>query len=726
MKKIIAFITFIAIIANLVIAQPEADVAIENPRIIGNTFNFDIYIKRNNDHASWFTNDSAMLGGSSWWFTFNLTDMATTYNITYTNPVLFPAGAGYTHSVNNIGGVRLAITTVLAAVPPPANTRNMVLNRWYKMLTISALITGNSSNSSNINWDQINSALTTVNNVSNYPTTWYDSDCNIILNTKSWTGAVSTDWDNANNWSPSGVPSGVDIIYPNDPQRELSGFSISPYGTVQNLRINHLATMTIPQSTGLTVTGDVVLKGGMPNLILDAGFNAGTLSSAFIPEGDIDYNGYVIEPGHIEVHRTLYYTATTAGYYMHYVAAPVANVQLGDWDMIHGFSYAYEFRTSIQDWWNIHVVTRPTDPGYGFLLSLFDQPTATTQDVVFYDNLVLTDNPVSFSPDLTAGQYALIGNPYTAPIDWDLMNPQANITNTSWIWNPASQNYVTYTGGSGGNSSARYIQPGQSFFIQASGTVSSFSIQEADRVQSIQPYLKSGYTNLLRMYTEGGNETYDETYIRFKEGEVTGAYDLNHDGDDWPSAVGEFATEIYTMSTDGYRLAVDARPQLTAEQTDVPLYFKPAQEGEYSLFADAESMESFAGSIRIYLEDTFIPGQEWHNLRENNAYTFTSSPNDDLNRFILHFYDAEFGIDDDIAVTPVRIYSSRTDAIIINESEQLIREIHVYDITGNLMASRATVNDDMTRIFVSDNTGYYVVKVITDKAVYSEKVLISK
>jgi hypothetical protein len=484
--------------------------------------------------------------------------------------------------------------------------------------------------------------------------------------------------------------------------------------------------MTIPQSTGLTVTGDVVLKGGMPNLILDAGNNSGTLSSAFIPEGNIDYNGYVIEPGHIEVHRTLYYAPTTAGYYMHYVAAPVANVLLGDWDMIHGFSYAYEFRTSIQDWWNIHVVTRPTDPGYGFLLSLFDQTTATTQDVVFMDNLVLTDNPVSFSPDLTAGQYALIGNPYTAPIHWDEMNPQANIENSVWIWDPATQNYATYVETSGGNASARYIQPGQSFFICASGTVSSFNIREADRVQSIQPYLKSDITNLLRMYTEGGNETSDETYIRFKDGEVSGAYDSGHDGEDWPSAVGEFATEIYTQGTDGSRLAVDARPQLTAEQTDVPLCFKPAQEGEYNLVADEESMESFASNIRIYLEDTFNPGQEWQNLRENNTYTFTSAPGDDLDRFILHFYESQFGVDDNMAYAPVRIYSSRTDAIIINESEQLIREIHVYDIAGNLMASRATVNDDMIRIFVSDNTGYYVVKVITDKAVYTEKLLISK
>jgi hypothetical protein len=45
---------------------------------------------------------------------------------------------------------------------------------------------------------------------------------------------------------------------------------------------------------------------------------------------------------------------------------------------------------------------------------------------------------------------------------------------------------------------------------------------------------------------------------------------------------------------------------------------------------------------------------------------------------------------------------------------------------GNLLLSKAEVNAAFTKVYVSDKVGYYVVKVITDKAVYSEKLLISK
>jgi hypothetical protein len=729
MKRILTYLILMTFLVQISFGQPEGDIAIENPRIIGNTFNFDIYIMRTNDHASWFTNDSAMMGGSSWWFTFNLADMATTYNITDVSSILFPPGAGYTQGVANIAGVRLAVTTTLPAVPSVANSRHMELDRWYFMLTVSAQITGNSANSSNIVWDEFNSAMTTVNNVSNYPTNWLDSDCDIALDTKCWTGSTDGNWDDVSNWSPAAglPPSGVDIIYPNNPTNELSSKSNPPYyGVVQNLRINHFAEMHIAQSTGLTVTGDVTLMGGAKNLVLDAGNNLGTLSSSFIPQGTINYSGYSIEDGHIEVHRTLYFTETSSTYYMHQVAAPVGGVILDDWDMVPDFTYAYEWRTATQTWWNIYAPWRSTPSGYGFDISIYGQ-SSTTLDNVFTDNLVLTDQVINFDA-VQAGQNALIGNPYTAPIDLNLvMVGQTDLGPQSYVWNPTGS-YVIHVLGTGGNSSARFIQPGQAFFIEAlNNGLSSISIDEADRTHDIVPYLKEEYPNLLRIFTSGGNETTTEAYIRFKEGDgVTTGYDNMHDGLYWPSEYGIYATEMYTRSSDGKNLGVDARPNLIGDMVSVPLHFKPAVDGEYTIHADEESMNSFATSISIMLEDTDEPQLDWIDMRLDGSYTFDAQQYDPTGRFILHFYDLEFGIEDGLAYEPIRIYSDRTDAFIINESEQLIKEIQVYDITGNLMTSKSTVNDAVTRIYVSDKVGYYVVRVITDKAVYSEKVLITK
>ncbi len=164
---------------------------------------------------------------------------------------------------------------------------------------------------------------------------------------------------------------------------------------------------------------------------------------------------------------------------------------------------------------------------------------------------------------------------------------------------------------------------------------------------------------------------------------------------------------------------------MLGDDVSVPLHFKPIEDDSYRIVADEASMNTFAPSISIMLEDTFEPQQEWTDLRAEGYYEFEAEKWDPRDRFIIHFYDLEFGIEDGV-VEPIKIYSDRTDAFIINDSEQLIKEIHVYDISGNLITSKSTVNNARTRIFVSDEVGYYVVKVITDKAVYSEKVLITK
>ncbi len=725
MKKILSILLFFGLCLQIAYSQPTAEFAVENPRIIGNDFYFDIYLKRTNDVPDWYEagSDSAMWGNGSWVFAFspiNL-DLAGAA-VTYTNPILFPATSGYSFSFYNYG-FNFEVNCAKPGTVPAALRREMILNKWYHAVSVKMPILVSSS-TSNLVWAGGGLAFTTITNSSNFPDALYDSDRNMALDHKCWTGAINSDWDDAGNWSPAGVPTlSDDIIYPNVPANEMTICNVGDYGIVNNLRVNHLATLLVPPNKGITVTGNIDLKGGT-NIILAAGTGAGTLSSALIPEGTITNNSY-IEDGHIEVHRTLYYGITTAGFYQHQVAAPVNGVILDDWDMIHEYSYAFEFQNDNQAWWNIYDPTRSTPVGYGFVLSLYEQAGPSTEDVIFTDGLEL--GAVSRTINIDAGEVSLIGNPYTAPIDWDVVYAaNTNLNGTNRVWDPTGS-YVEYVQGTGGNDGARYVQPGQSFFIEAlGGSIASFNIPTNSRTQNIRAYLKDDeeFPNLLRIYTEGST-TVDEQYIRFKEGEgVTGGFDEMHDALYWPSNYGDTATQIYTIGTDASHLAVDARPMIEDEQIDIPLHFKAEREDTYGIFADEESVQSFAPSIKIFLEDTFFPSQQWTDLKEG-GYTFTASPEDDYNRFILHFYDSEFGVEE-LGYQPIKIYSDRSDAIVVNESEQLIKEIHVYDITGNLMLSKSQVNATITRMHISDNTGYYVVKVITDKAVYSEKVLITK
>ncbi len=151
MRKIYTFLLLFGLSLQTGLAQfPTVDVAVENPRIISNTFNFDIYIMRTNSVASWFeTPDSAMFGDGSWVFTTNSVDLTFPPTITYANPILFPPGAGYTHGFFNYG-FAIEVNTNGPGSVPVALRRNMELDKWYHMLTVSIPIRGTPSSLSTL------------------------------------------------------------------------------------------------------------------------------------------------------------------------------------------------------------------------------------------------------------------------------------------------------------------------------------------------------------------------------------------------------------------------------------------------------------------------------------------------------------------------------------------------------------------------------------------------
>ncbi|MCK5079088.1 MAG: hypothetical protein KAR09_04040, partial [Bacteroidales bacterium] len=538
MKKIFILLILVSSMAMQSYSQPTATVTVENPRIVGTQFLFDVYLERTNSDAGWFHftgPTTAALGNSSWWFTVNTSGLNTP-TVVYENPTYIQGL--YTNIINiNLG--KIALTTTLSA--PPIN---LPLNQMFHAYTISSTIS-NATLQSQVDWDQLNTGLVTWNaGAISVTETYYTSDCDVVLNTNCWTGITDGDWDVGTNWSPNGVPSGVDIIYPNNPTTALSVFNVSPFATLQNLRVNHFAQMIIPQNHGITVTGTTELKGGN-NLVIssvDGVFPLGGTGS-YIPQGAINYTAYSLEAGHIEVQRYIDHEVNPGLYYHHQVAAPVGGVVLDDWDIIPGSTYAYEFQgtnTPGQEWFNIYAPTRQTPSGYGLLLSSYN--TVATHTISFYDNL--ETGSVVVNTDVSPA-YNLLGNPYTSPIDWVTLSGKAGVSNTVYIWNPNTNAYVSYVTGTGGDPSAQYIQLGQSFFMQTSNA--TFQFDATDRVHNVAPYLKEDYTNYMKIYTEGGNSTSDEQFIRFKDGEVTGGYDENHDAMDWPNIYyGELATEIYT------------------------------------------------------------------------------------------------------------------------------------------------------------------------------------
>ena len=62
----------------------------------------------------------------------------------------------------------------------------------------------------------------------------------------------------------------------------------------------------------------------------------------------------------------------------------------------------------------------------------------------------------------------------------------------------------------------------------------------------------------------------------------------------------------------------------------------------------------------------------------------------------------------------------------VNTSDEKIKEVVIYDLMGQQVLRKTVPNLNSLKFYVTDQTGYYVVRVLTDKKVHTEKILILK
>jgi hypothetical protein len=217
-----------------------------------------------------------------------------------------------------------------------------------------------------------------------------------------------------------------------------------------------------------------------------------------------------------------------------------------------------------------------------------------------------------------------------------------------------------------------------------------------------------------------GNESADILLIAFRE-DATSGYDRFRDADKWES-YSEAATEAWTVSSDMKKLTQNILPTLGNTHVSVPMSYECHADGEYTI--TASDIESFESNVEIYLED-LVSGGEWYDLVQNNIYTFTGSPDDPEERFVVHFFGVT-GLDDQDAISAVQIYSHDHNAYIVNKGNEMIEEYVVYDMMGRELQRGTLPNSTVNKVFIGEVSGYYVVKVLTGTRFYSEKIYINR
>jgi|GEM_PF-1486409 len=279
-------------------------------------------------------------------------------------------------------------------------------------------------------------------------------------------------------------------------------------------------------------------------------------------------------------------------------------------------------------------------PTVGYIANIAPEITLDIRGTLNTGNLT---RKVARGNGINSG-WALLGNPYPAPIDWDKVwdaNPfllgtaQRRIATGQFAGTWAY--YVANTPlGTGTNGATKHIAIMQGFFARV-GSPGEFDLvmdnpmrlTDNPNPRFFRPEIDNEeYSDgLIKLRLAGqGQSLADETIVYFRQGATAG---LDRAYDAPKNQLNAAPAPNLVSAGQGTRLAVNALPELVAEVV-VPLHFAVSSAGPYSL--SPELLALFKGKAKVMLEDRRLNTR--HDLYQG-AYTFTASAGADTARFFL-------------------------------------------------------------------------------------------
>ncbi|NLA39732.1 MAG: hypothetical protein GX882_10245, partial [Methanomicrobiales archaeon] len=346
-------------------------------------------------------------------------------------------------------------------------------------------------------------------------------------------------------------------------------------------------------------------------------------------------------------------------------------------------------------------------------------------------------NPIVFSGKLNTGTvevnltrttaglgWNFIGNPYTAAVDWRLLE-KSNVDNVFWIYNNESGVYATYNGKSGigvGLNDPPYLIPSNHAFwvrVTQGETQGSITFNTSATVDNTFSYLKSGnsekypFIKLLSFYN--GNP--DETAIVLIPDAGTNASDI-YDNDKMFGS-NKHTADVYTISQ-GKPLAINALPPEEEMTIALGVYVRRSgglslQLKDYDLAENTtvllkdkytgETRDLTAGEgYRAYLQ--ISPEIFMEQVREEEKPVRIDDRYEIIIKTEIATYNNQIHKPAENHASDFQVYNSEY-GIVVHPGKIEAPVYKLYDITGRLLSSDKLIPDSPNIINIVNN-GIYI------------------
>ncbi|MCL9804616.1 GEVED domain-containing protein [Flavobacterium amniphilum] len=578
----------------------------------------------------------------------------------------------------------------------------------------------------------------------------------VTNNTKSWTGASSTLWNDANNWVPAGVPTSANcVVIPSTTQITGSGYN----ALAKNVTIKSTGNLELQSSNNLTVSDEITV---VPSGVFNVRNNANL----------VQVNN-VANSGNINMERTanirrldyVYWSSAVANFPVTSISPGTSSGFIYKWLPTTPTAYASNFGA-----WSNTTENMVTGKGYivrgpnAYSTSVLTNYTATFTGVP--NNGIITTpisrstyngasyaGPTSTLVTANDDNFNLVGNPYPSSIRAiDFLNANSNIAGFVNIWthgtlpttsapnpyyanytyNYTTADYITYnvSGTSSGPGTFNgYIGSGQGFFVLMNHT----SAATTETVTFNNTMRSAAYSN-SQFYKTSENDTpvdiernriwldliksSDLTNRRAMVGYIEGA---TNEKDRLYDALGseKMNFNIYSV-LDNEAQIIQGRSLPFDSNDQVQLGVNIPQDGEYKIgIATLDGLFTDAAQ-NIYIEDKVL--NITHNIK-SSPYTFMANTGRSNDRFVLKFVDQSLSNDDNTFANDIKIYA--TNHLNIESLKLDINTIEVYDIVGkNLLSLKNIQQKQLTVNQLKPTTNVILVKVTLENgSVVTKKVI---